>query len=33
VQPHRGNAALFWSVANWQPLCDRCHGEKTRRGE
>ncbi len=31
--PHRGNKKLFWDKANWQPLCDLCHGRKTRRGE
>lgn len=25
IIPHRGNAELFWDVANWQPLCKRCH--------
>ncbi|MEM1346657.1 MAG: HNH endonuclease [Pseudomonadota bacterium] len=25
IAPHRGDAALFWDVANWQPLCKPCH--------
>jgi 5-methylcytosine-specific restriction protein A len=27
---HAGNPALFWSEANWQALCRRCHDNKTR---
>jgi 5-methylcytosine-specific restriction protein A len=38
VVPHRGDQALFWDEANWQPLCDHtspfdCHGAKTGRGQ
>jgi 5-methylcytosine-specific restriction protein A len=29
VQPHRGDAVLFWSEANWSPLCKSCHSTKT----
>ncbi|MFS0827608.1 HNH endonuclease [Pseudomonas phoenicis] len=25
VTPHRGDKDLFWSQANWQPLCKHCH--------
>jgi 5-methylcytosine-specific restriction protein A len=25
IRPHRGNATLFWSEANWQALCRECH--------
>lgn len=25
IQPHKGNQALFWNRANWQPLCIPCH--------
>ncbi|MGJ3264872.1 MAG: HNH endonuclease signature motif containing protein [Salinarimonas sp.] len=25
IEPHRGNRALFWNRANWQPLCASCH--------
>jgi 5-methylcytosine-specific restriction endonuclease McrA len=25
IMPHKGNKALFWNRANWQPLCVRCH--------
>lgn len=31
VQPHRGDRALFWERANWQPLCKPCHDSKTAR--
>ena len=31
VVPHRGDAALFWSKANWQGLCNPCHDAKTAR--
>ena len=33
VQPHRGDAGLFWDTANLQGLCATCHSQKTRRGE
>lgn len=29
IVPHKGNETLFWSEANWQPLCRRCHSRKT----
>lgn len=29
IQPHRGDAGLFWDSGNWQPLCKRCHDRKT----
>lgn len=25
IQPHRGDAALFWREANWQALCAPHH--------
>lgn len=31
IRPHRGDKALFWDVRNWQPLCKRCHDQKTAR--
>ena len=31
IRPHRGDAALFWDAANWQPLCLPCHSRKTTR--
>jgi 5-methylcytosine-specific restriction protein A len=31
IIPHRGIANLFWSPANWQTLCGKCHGKKTRQ--
>ena len=31
IVPHRGDRKLFWDTGNWQPLCHRCHSEKTRR--
>lgn len=30
IVPHRGDPALFWDQSNWQPLCKRCHDQKTR---
>jgi len=30
--PHRGDQELFWDRSNWQPLCRKCHSEKTARG-
>lgn len=32
VIPHRGDPKLFWDHDNWQPLCTRCHGQKTAGG-
>jgi len=30
IIPHKGDDRLFWdSENNWQPLCQRCHNEKT----
>lgn len=29
IQPHRGDDALFWDRANWQPLCKAHHDTKT----
>ena len=32
IVPHDGDYALVWDVSNnWQPLCKRCHGQKTWR--
>jgi 5-methylcytosine-specific restriction endonuclease McrA len=25
ITPHKGDEALFWNQANWQPLCKPCH--------
>lgn len=33
IEPHRGDAVLFWSRANLQGLCAQHHGRKTSRGE
>lgn len=30
IIPHRGDPKLFWDRSNWQPLCKRCHDQKTR---
>jgi 5-methylcytosine-specific restriction enzyme A len=32
IQPHRGDAGLFWNQSNWQSLCKPCHDRKTRAG-
>lgn len=29
--PHKGDRALFWDSANWQPLCKPHHDAKTAR--
>jgi 5-methylcytosine-specific restriction protein A len=29
ITPHKGDAAIFWDSANWQPLCEICHNRKT----
>lgn len=29
IQPHKGDAALFWDPENWQALCASCHSRKT----
>jgi 5-methylcytosine-specific restriction protein A len=31
VEPHRGDAGLFWNQRNWQGLCVHCHGVKSIR--
>lgn len=31
IKAHKGDMALFWDTANWQPLCKRHHDEKTAR--
>lgn len=31
--PHKGDPALFWSRANWQPLCPTCHNKWKQRAE
>ena len=34
IEPHRGDAALFWDFENnVQALCRRCHDSKTERGQ
>jgi 5-methylcytosine-specific restriction protein A len=33
IVPHRGDPQWFWNLDNLQPICDRHHAEKTRRGE
>jgi 5-methylcytosine-specific restriction endonuclease McrA len=30
VVPHKGDMTLFWSEANWQPACKRCHDSRKR---
>lgn len=29
IIPHRGDADLFWSASNHQPMCKPCHDRKT----
>ena len=31
IKPHKGDAALFWDVTNWEPLCTLHHNQKTAR--
>lgn len=31
--PHRGDLALFWDRANWQPLCQEHHDSDKQRME
>jgi 5-methylcytosine-specific restriction protein A len=31
IMAHKGDKALFWDSANWQPLCKPCHDRKTAR--
>ena len=33
VIPHRGDQALFWNTANWQPLCKLHHDASKRSDE
>ena len=33
IIPHRGDQALFWNTANWQPLCATHHNAAKRRQE
>jgi 5-methylcytosine-specific restriction endonuclease McrA len=33
IIPHRGDKRLFWSRANWQPLCAPCHNSTKQRLE
>ena len=33
IQAHKGNKALFWNRANWQPLCTSCHSRAKQAQE
>lgn len=33
IIPHRGDKRLFWTRANWQPLCTPCHSSTKQRQE
>ena len=33
IVPHRGDQDLFWSEANWQPLCAAHHSADKQRAE
>jgi 5-methylcytosine-specific restriction endonuclease McrA len=28
IVPHKGNEALIWDEANWQPTCKACHDSR-----
>lgn len=32
IQPHRGDAGLFWKRSNLQAMCHTCHAQKTGSG-
>ena len=32
IEPHQGDVARFWDVANLQNLCKTHHAQKTRKG-
>lgn len=29
ITSHRGDMILFWDRGNWEPMCSRCHNQKT----
>lgn len=29
IEPHKGDASIFWDRTNWQSLCKPCHDRKT----
>lgn len=33
IQKAMDNLNLFWDIQNLQTLCDRCHSQKTARGQ
>lgn len=33
IEPHKGDQTLFWSQANWQSLCGRCHNSTKQAQE
>lgn len=33
IMAHKGNQALFWNKANWQPLCQSCHNRSKQAEE
>lgn len=33
IIPHRGDKAVFWDRANWQPLCTPCHSGAKQKHE
>lgn len=33
IKPHKGDSALFWDSANWQPLCKPHHDSTKQRIE
>jgi 5-methylcytosine-specific restriction protein A len=33
IKPHKGDQALFWNRANWQPLCTPCHSSAKQSEE
>lgn len=33
IRDHKGDQALFWDEANWQPSCEACHNRRVDAGD